>query len=193
MLSRYLSEIIWLTLHARFSFKQCFIIYLFIASSSTPFVNSSAQYRVRQSLFVAVSWAATSSSPANVTVREREKEGYCCKQALRPRESWGQLLASSYVCLQGAAVRTGASIRFWADAISHTETPHVISAQSIFQESIDYTVSNFGIPVLSFCRHQCWNAMLFFFFYPDEDSWPVLSFSLQTDKVSSGHSCLYNG
>lgn len=159
--------------------------------SSTPFVNSSAQYPVRQSLFVTVSWAATSSSPANVTVREHEKEGYCCKQALRPRESWGQLLASSYVCSQGAAVRTGASIRFWADAISHTETPHVISAQSIFQESIDYTVSNFGISVLSFCRHQCWNAMLFF--YPDEDSWPVLSFSLQTDKVTSGHSCLYNG
>lgn len=162
MLSRYLSEIIWLTLHARFSFKQCFIIWLFISSSSAPFVNSSAQYPVRQSLFVTVSWAATSSSPANVTVREHEKEGYCCKQALRPRESWGQLLASSYVCLQGAAVRTGASIRFWADAISHTETPHVISAQSIFQESIDYTVSNFGISVLSFCRHQCWNAMLFF-------------------------------
>lgn len=86
-------------------------------------MKSSVQYPAGLSLFVTASWAATSGSLANVTVREQEKEGYCCKQALRPRESGGQLLASSYVCLQGAAVRTGASLCFGADAISRTEAP----------------------------------------------------------------------
>lgn len=57
-------------------------------------------------------------------------------------ESQGQLLASSYVCLQGAAVRTGRSPRVSAAAVSRTEPAHVLSAEPIFQGSIDSALSD---------------------------------------------------